>query len=168
VVDVITEQAELDRQAMTGLSAYTEEDDNVLQLTRARLPWLLIGMTGGLVAANWQGFFGGDIGALPAISFFIPLMGGTGGNVGIQSSSIMVQSLASRTGLTVSTTQRLVKVLLVALLNGLVLSSLVLVFNLLFGTDLNLSVAVSTALVTVVLLASLMGTITPIILNRLG
>jgi magnesium transporter len=169
VVDVIQEQAELSRQLMTGITEDVEEDDSIFRLVRARIPWLLIGMGGGLLGARFMGLFEKDIAIVPAMAFFIPLITATGGNVGIQSSSIIIQSLASNTVIFENYLQRLIKVLSVALLNALIISILVFAFNLLFfKEEMILSVVVSVALFSVVLLASLMGTITPILLNRFG
>jgi len=168
IVDVITEQAEEERQIMAGISEDIEEDDSVWMLSRARLPWLIIGMAGGLLGARFIGLFEHDIALIPAVAFFIPLITATGGNVGIQSSSIVVQTLANRPAFEEGTLKRLFKVLVVAVINGLVLSTLVLGANYLLGEDLNLALVVAIALFAVVLLASFMGTITPLILNKIG
>ncbi len=168
IVDVITELAEEERQLMAGISEDVEEDDSVWMLTRARLPWLLIGIIGGIVSAKFMGIFEEDLLKVTAIAFFIPLIQATGGNVGIQSSSIVVQSLANPSAFTDGLFKRLMKVLLVAILNGLVLALLVYGINILLGGDVNLSLVVSLALFSVVLIASFMGTITPLILNRFG
>jgi magnesium transporter len=169
VVDVITEMAEQERQMMSGISEDVEErSGSVWLLSRARLPWLVIGMVGGLLGAQFIGIFEQDIALVPAMAFFIPLITATGGNVGIQSSSLVVQSLANTSVFSDSLGKRLVKVLLVALVNGLALGALVFAFNLLFGENLTLAAVVAIALFSVVLLASLMGTITPLILDRLG
>ncbi|TPE42117.1 magnesium transporter [Pontibacter mangrovi] len=168
VVDVMQEQAELSRQLMTGISENVEEDDSVLRISRARLPWLIIGMVGGLLAAQFMGFYENDIALLPAIALFVPLITATGGNVGIQSSSIIIQTLSSNEVMFDNILQRLVKVLLVALLNALIISVLVFSFTYLFKRELTLSMVVSAALFSVVMLASLMGTITPMILDKFG
>ncbi len=169
VVDVITEQAEEERQLMSGISEDVEEDDSIWRLTRARLPWLIIGIVGGLISVQFIGIFEADLLRVTAIAFFIPLIQATGGNVGIQSSSIVVQSLANPGFVEDGLWRRLTKVFVVALLNGLLLSLIVLAANLLISTgDQRLSVVVSIALFTVVLVASLIGTITPLILNRFG
>ncbi len=168
IVDVITELAEEERQLMAGISEDVEEDDSVWMLTRARLPWLLIGIIGGIVSAKFMGIFEDDLLKVTAIAFFIPLIQATGGNVGIQSSSIVVQSLANPSAFTDGLFKRLLKVLLVAILNGMVLALLVYGVNILLGGESNLSLVVSLALFCVVLIASFMGTITPLILNRFG
>ncbi|WP_210490430.1 magnesium transporter [Rufibacter aurantiacus] len=168
VLDVIQEQAELSRQLMTGITENIEEDDSVFRLSRARLPWLMVGMVGGLLGARFIGLFEGDISIIPALAMFTPLITATGGNVGIQSSSIIIQTLANKTILFDNFTSRIVKVLLVAIINGLVMSSLVFGFNVLLGVQLTLSVVVAVALFSVVLLASFMGTVTPMILDKYG
>lgn len=168
IVDVITEQADADRQAMTGITEDVEEDDSIWKNTRARLPWLIIGIVGGLMSARLMGAFEAEIQRIAAIAFFIPLIQATGGNVGIQSSSLVVQGLVSPGIVDEGLLTRLSKVLSVALLNGLVLSLLVLGANsLVFGFD-RLTVVVSIALFGVVIFASFIGTVTPLVLNRFG
>jgi magnesium transporter len=168
IVDLIVEQADKDLQAVSGISEDIEEDDSIWKLTRARLPWLLIGMLGGILGARFIGIFERDLALIPAMAFFIPLITATGGNVGIQSSTIVVQSLAEDSTPTASIWQRLWKVMLVALLNGLVISMVVFGFNLLIFNKMTLAVVVSIALFSVVILASLMGTVTPLVLDRIG
>lgn len=170
VLDLITDKAELERQLMSGLSEEVEEDDSILHLTRARLPWLIIGMFGGLVGAQFIGLFEADLALLPAMAFFIPLITATGGNVGIQSSSIVLQSLANKAN-TIQYAEnygsRLFKVMVVAVLNGFVIGTIVFIFSYFIEGNIKLSFVVATALLSVVVLASLMGTITPLVLNRL-
>lgn len=167
VVDVITERAELDRQLMAGISEDIEEDDSILTLTRARLPWLIVGMFGGLLGAKFIGFFEADLALVPAMAFFIPLITATGGNVGIQSSSIILQSLANRSFMPQNYAKRLFKAILVAIINGLVIGLIVFAFSFLLEISLHLAITVAIALFFVVLLASIMGTITPLILDKL-
>ncbi|WP_026462807.1 magnesium transporter [Adhaeribacter aquaticus] len=168
VVDVIQEQAETSIQLMSGITEDVEEDDSVFRLSRARLPWLIIAMVGGLIGARFIKLFEMEIALIPAMAMFTPLITATGGNVGIQSSSLIIQTLASKTVVFDNLTQRLLKVLLVALLNALVISSLVMGFNLVFNENPKLSIVVSIALFSVVMLSSLMGTITPMVLNHFG
>jgi len=168
VVDVITEQAEEERQLMSGISESVEEDDSVWRNTRARLPWLLIGIFGGLMNAKFMGFFEAELVRITAIAFFTPLIQATGGNVGIQSSSLIVQSLANPGFVEEGLWKRLTKVFSVALLNGLFLSVIVFGANVLLFSERDLSFVVSVALFSVVLFASFIGTVTPLVLNRLG
>jgi magnesium transporter len=168
VVDVITEQADEERQLMSGITEDVEEDDSIWRNTRARLPWLLIGAVGGMLSARFMGVFEGEIARVAAIAFFIPLIQATGGNVGIQSSSLVVQSLVNPSFVEEGLWNRLGKVFSVALLNGFFLSVIVFGGNaLIFGYD-ELTIVVSIALFCVVIFASFVGTITPLILNKFG
>ena len=168
IVDVITEQAEEERQIMAGISENVEEDDSVWRNTRARLPWLLIGIAGGLMNAKFMGLFESELARVTAIAFFTPLIQATGGNVGIQSSSLIVQSLANPDFVDEGLWKRLIKVFFVALLNGLLLSLLVFTANVVLFGEYRLSLIVSLALFSVILFASFIGTVTPLILNRFG
>ena len=168
VVDFITESAQEDIQVMAGISEDVEEDDSVWLLVRSRLPWLIGGMVGSFLAAKIIDRFDDTISILPAISAFIPLIGSTGGNVGIQSSSLIVQSLADKSGLDTTLWKRLQKVLLVALINALIAAIFAFGCSLLVDSgQIMLSMTVSISLFAVVMLASLMGTITPLVLNQL-
>jgi len=168
IVDVIRELAEEERQLMTGVSSDVEEDDSVWKISRARLPWLIIGMAGGLVGAQFLGLFEEDIAIVPALAFFIPLITASGGNVGIQASSIVVQSLANPNVFADNMWRRLLKVFLVAIVNGAILSLMVFGAVIFFMREEPLAATVSIALFSVVLLASFMGTITPLLLDRFG
>ena len=168
VVDVMADMAEEERQLMSGITEDVEEDDSVWMITRARLPWLIIGLGGGVLGAWFMGFFEKDIVLIPAMAFFIPLITATGGNVGIQSSAIIVQSLVDKSGINPGHMQRLYKGLLVSFVNAIVLGSTVLLFNLLLGQPMKLGFVVAVALFAVVILASIMGTITPLILDKFG
>ena len=168
VVDFITESAQEDIQVMAGISEDVEEDDSVWLLVRSRLPWLIGGMVGSFLAAKIIDRFDDTISLLPAISAFIPLIGSTGGNVGIQSSSLIVQSLADKSGLDTTFWKRLQKVLLVALINALIAAIFAFGCSVLVDSgQIMLSMTVSISLFAVVMLASLMGTITPLVLNQL-
>ncbi|PWK17020.1 magnesium transporter [Arcicella aurantiaca] len=167
VVDFITEQAQEDVQAMTGISEDVEEDDSVWKLVRSRLPWLIGGMCGSFLAAKLIDNFDDKLSAIPAIAAFIPLIGSTGGNVGIQSSSIIVQSLADKSGIDMPLGERLFKVLKVALLNALIAGMFAFAGSLIVDSvNVQLSLTIALSIFSVVMLASLMGTITPLVLNR--
>ncbi|WP_114752722.1 magnesium transporter [Pleomorphovibrio marinus] len=169
ILDLLREQAEEDIQAMTGLSDDVEETDSVYRLSKARLPWLIIGIVGGLLGAGFIGFFEEGLSAVTALAFFIPLITATGGNVGIQSSTLVVQSLATKSVFKDSLLVRFVKVFMVAILNGLVLGTFVwftVVF--LYGHPTEFGLVVAIALFSVVILASFMGTLTPIVLDKFG
>lgn len=168
VVDVITAQAEEERQLMSGISESVEEDDSVWKNMRARLPWLLIGIGGGLINAKFMGFFEKDLQRFSAMAFFIPLIQATGGNVGVQSSSLVVQRLALDRSLLDSKGQRLLKTIGIAFLHGVLLSMLVFAANWILFGDLIFSMIVSVALFAVIICASLVGTVTPITLYQFG
>ncbi|HHP7240866.1 MAG TPA: magnesium transporter [Cyclobacteriaceae bacterium] len=168
IVEFIQEIAEEERQIMSGISDDVEENDSIWLLSKARLPWLIIGLAGGLLGAEFIGLFESSIALVPAMAFFIPLITATGGNVGIQSSSLIVQSLANPQAFEYHLSKRLLKVLLVALLNGFVLAIIVYSVVLLADSSFSLAYTVSAALFSVVLLASIMGTITPLILDKFG
>lgn len=168
IVDVMTEQAEEDRQLMSGITEDVEEDDTIWKNTRARLPWLLIGVLGGMLSARFMGLFEAELAQVTALAFFVPLIQATGGNVGIQSSSLIVQSLASPGFVLDGLGQRLLKVLFVALLNAFFLATIVFGANYMVFGNYNLSLIVSVSLFSVVVFASLVGTLTPLILDRFG
>jgi magnesium transporter len=167
VVDFITEQAQEDISAMAGITEVVEEDDSIWMLVRSRLPWLLAGMTGSFLAAKIIGMFDSQVSAIPALAAFIPLIGSTGGNVGIQSSALIVQSLADKSGIDTDLGERLKKVVIVAILNGLIAAAFAFLGTLFLQHESNISLVMSLSIFSIVMLASLMGTITPLVLNRL-
>ena len=167
VVDFITDKAEEDIQVMAGITGEAEEDDSVWQLAKARLPWLIVGVIGSLLAATVIGHFEYELKKIAALAAFIPMMGSTGGNVGIQTSSMIVQSLTEKSGITTSLGQRLLKIMLVALLNGIIIGTLAGVY-LYFAGQTQLFFVVCFSLVSVVVLASFTGTVTPLLLDKFG
>ena len=179
VVDVITESAEEERQIMSGITTDVEEDDSIWKLSNARLPWLVIGILGGLFGAFFLGSFESNYfeenEVFISLSFFIPLIMATAGNVGIQSSSIVIQTLSTPSPFEISVAERLTKVILVSILNGIVLSILVysglMLFDYLNFLDFEIysktAKIVSVSLFSIVLVSSLLGTLTPIVLNKL-
>jgi len=167
IVDVITDQAEEDRQLMSGLSSDVEEDDSIWAILKARLPWLIIGLIGGIVGAFVIKGFEEDMENMVGLALFIPLIMATGGNVGIQSSTLVVQSLANKSVFTDTLVKRLLKMVAVAMCTGLVLGSISFLFVNLYA-EAYLGVVVAIALQAVVLLASFMGTVTPLVLDKIG
>lgn len=167
VLDFVTEQAEEDMQAVTGISGEADEADTVWEIAKTRLPWLVVGVLGSLMAATVIKGFEETLIKITALAMFIPIMGSTGGNVGIQTSSLIVQSLAERSGISLSLGERLFKVLKVALLNGLVIGILTGFYVFAIGEP-TLFWVIGLSLLAVVLLASFMGTVTPIVLDKFG
>jgi magnesium transporter len=164
VVDIIKEEADKDYQMASGISEDVEHSDSVRTLTRARLPWLLIGMAGGMISANIIGVF--DISANPGMAIFMPLIAAMGGNVGVQSAALVVKALANQSALDETLWQKLWKELRVGLINGFVCSAIILAVSLLFHMDLSLCITASIALFFVILFASFFGTWIPMTLNR--
>ena len=164
VMDVVKEEAEKDYQMASGISEDVEASDSVWALTRARLPWLLIGMIGGLLGAAVIGVF--DIRENFELAFFIPLIAAMGGNVGVQSAAIVVQGLANDSLKMDNIFQKLVKELGVGLLNGIICSLIILAaaFGLNYGLELSLTVSIS--LLAVIVFAALFGTFVPLTLEK--
>nr|WP_276559820.1 magnesium transporter [Roseivirga pacifica] len=169
IIDVITDQAEEDRQLMSGISSDVEEDDTIWAISKARLPWLIIGMVGSTLGALTMGAFEQELDKYVTLVFFIPMLMATGGNVGIQSSTLIIQSLANRSNFEESLTKRLIKMLFTAVLTGLVLAVIAFIIVVVWkGADqMQFGFVVGTAIIGVTLLASIMGTITPLILDKL-
>jgi magnesium transporter len=175
IMDEVREQSERDYQLATGLVAEVDTGDSVWTQFRARFPWLLIGIVGGI--ANALILDGDDEGQwqtiLPGLALFIPLIGGTGGNVGTQSSAIVVQGLANGSLELRQAGKHLLKEFFVAMLNAVLIAGLVFLYNLIWPADddpskANItSMAVTISLFAVVLFASVFGTIVPIVLEKL-
>ncbi len=166
VVDVMREEAEKDIQRMSGITDDVDSNDSTWRLSRARIPWLLVGMCGGIVGSRIIGSYEDQILLRPEMAFFIPLIGAMGGNVGVQSSAIIVQGLANNTLITDRIAPKLLKELGVGLINGLICSVLILGYNLLISESWALAATVSLALITVILCASFLGTFVPLMMNR--
>ncbi len=167
VVDVIKEEAERDYQMVSGLTEDVESSDSVIQLIRARIPWLLIGLLGGILGAGIIGHFEGDLMKYAGLALFLPLIAAMGGNVGVQSSSIVVQSLAAGNADIESVGTKLFKELLVAIINGLILATLIMSYTLLVNNSYPLTISVSISLFVVIIFASLFGTFVPLVLDKL-
>jgi magnesium transporter len=163
-MDVVKEEAEKDYQMASGISEDIESSDSVWELTRARLPWLLIGMIGGLLGAKVIGIF--DLENNFELAFFIPLIAAMGGNVGVQSAAIVVQGLANDSLKMENLFQKLIKELAVGLLNGVICSVIILgaAFGLGYGMELSLTVSIS--LLVVIVFAALFGAFIPLTLEK--
>ncbi len=164
VVDVIKEEAAKDYQMASGISENVESTDSIFQLTKARLPWLLVGLAGGIAGAKIIGVFE-VIEKAPMLAYFMPLIAAMGGNVGVQSSAIVVQSIAN-SSLRGSTAKKLYKELGVGLLNGITCSLILFIFNVMFNEPIQLSIAVSVSLFAVIIFAAVFGTWIPLVLHK--
>ena len=158
VMDEIREQHEREYQLASGISQDVETSDNIFTQTTARLPWLLIGMLGGLGNSLILGGFESSFAMNPKMALFIPLIGGTGGNVGIQSSAIVVQGLANNTLKEKHVFSQIIKESVVALINASIISFIVFVYNFFLLGDKEITASVSLSLFAVVIFASIFGT----------
>ena len=167
IVDVIKEEADKDYQLAAGLTQDVEADDSILQLTKARLPWLFLGLLGGVGAFLIMVLFENTFDENAVLFFFTPLIAAMAGNVGVQSSAIIVQGLAND-DVKGSINSRLVKEMLLAALNGVVLALFLFVFVWFYEGKINTALAISVSLVAVIIVAGLIGTFVPLFLNKRG
>lgn len=166
VVDVIREEAEKDYQMQAGISQDVDTSDGIIQQTFARLPWLFVGLIGGILSSRAIGIFEEDIAKNASLTLFLPLLAAMGGNVGVQSSSIMVQGIASGSLKLTSMWVRLLREFLGGLLIGITCSLILFIYNFISGADARLTIAVSVSLFSIIVFASLFGTFVPMILNK--
>ena len=165
IVDVIKEEAEKDYQLAAGISQDVEADDSIWDLTRARLPWLFLGLVGGVGAAAIMGGFEDMISNHAILFFFTPLIAAMAGNVGVQSSAIIVQGLAND-DLKGSISNRLIKEMLLASLNGVILAAVLLLFTWAYNGHFLTALAISISLIVVIIVAGLIGTFIPLFLDK--
>jgi len=168
IVDVIKDEADKDYQLAAGISQDVEADDSILELTRARLPWLVLALFGGFISVKLLGLFEGAMKDHGGLFFFTPLIAAMAGNVGVQSSAIIVQGLANNT-ISGSILNRLLKEISLSLLNGAILATILFTgSHFLLGVDINLGITVTVSLISVIIIASLIGTSIPLLLDKFG
>ena len=169
ILDLIKEEAEKDYQLAAGIASDVEADDTIFELTRARLPWLFLGLLGGLGSVFILQEFEVIMSRpdLRSLFFYTPLIAAMAGNVGVQSSAIIVQGLAND-NLKGSLLSRLLKEIGLSLINGITLSILLIIFGQIISQDLKLSLTIALSMMSVIIVSALIGTFTPIILNQKG
>ena len=167
IVDVIIEEAEKDYQLAAGITQDVDAEDSILALTRARLPWLFLGLLGGVGAAIIMGGFETIIDDFPLILLFTPLIAAMAGNVGVQSSAIIVQGLANDE-VRGSVNKRLIKEMFLATLNGIILALFLFVFVWVWKQDVRTALAIASSLVVVIVVAGIIGTFIPLFLHKKG
>ena len=169
ILDLIKEEAEKDYQLAAGIASDVEADDTIFELTRARLPWLFLGLLGGLGSVFILQEFEVIMSRpdLRSLFFYTPLIAAMAGNVGVQSSAIIVQGLANN-NLKGSLLSRLLKEIGLSLINGITLSILLIIFGQIISQDLKLSLTIALSMMSVIIVSALIGTFTPIILNQKG
>jgi magnesium transporter len=167
IVDLIKEEAEKDYQMAAGITEDIDADDSIFTKTKARLPWLILGLVGGLAAASIMGGFENALTQFPELFFFTPLIAAMAGNVGVQSSAIIVQGLAND-NIRGSMVNRMIKEIGLSIVNGVILAALIFVFGFFLDYSINISITLSISLIMVIILASLIGTFVPLILDKNG
>lgn len=168
IVDVIKDEADKDYQLAAGISQDVEADDSIIELTKARLPWLVLALLGGFITVKVLGLFEGAMLNHGNLFFFTPLIAAMAGNVGVQSSAIIVQGLANDT-LSGSIINRLLKEVSLSLLNGVILAIILFLgSHFLLNVEIIIGIIVTIALVSVIIIASLIGTFIPLLLDKFG
>ncbi len=168
VMDQVRESSERDYQLASGISSDVDADDSVIAQTKARIPWLLVGIASGILASVILGAFEAQLQAVTALALFIPIIGGTGGNVGVQASAIVVQGLANGSLEIKEFASQLGKETLIGLLNATIITAVVLVYNLIaMPGELAVTLSVAVSLFVVVMFASILGTIIPLSLEKI-
>ena len=167
IVDVLREEADKDYQLAAGITQEVEADDSIWELTRARLPWLVLGLFGGLGSVFIMKGYEEIMETVPSLFFYTPLIAAMAGNVGVQSSAIIVQGLAND-NVKGSLLNRLLKEVGLALINGFALALLVVLFGYLIGQNSTESLAIAISMMSVIIVAALVGTFVPIILDKRG
>ncbi len=167
IVDFIKDEAEKDYQMAAGISQDVEADDSIWQLTRARLPWLVLGLFGGLGSVYIMQGFEEALSKFPILFFFTPLIAAMAGNVGVQSSAIIVQGLAND-NVKGSLFNRLIKEVGLALINGIALGLLVILYSYIADLDELVGITIAVSMLSVIIVAALVGTFVPIILDKRG
>ena len=168
IVDVIKDEADQDYQLAAGISQDVEADDSIMELTKARLPWLVLALLGGFITVRVLGLFEGAMLEHGNLFFFTPLIAAMAGNVGVQSSAIIVQGLANNT-LSGSLFNRLIKEVSLSLLNGVILATILFLgSHFLLNVEFIIGIIVTIALVSVIIIASLIGTFIPLLLDKFG
>ena len=165
IVDVIKEEADKDYQQMAGITQDVEASDSILELTKARLPWLIVGLIGGLGAAVIMGGFEDILAKHALLFFFTPLIAAMAGNVGVQSSAIIVQGLAND-DIKGGILPRVLKEMLLALFNGIILAVLLFACTWIWKGSLASAIAISISLIAVIIIAGIIGTFTPMFLHK--
>ena len=168
IVDFIKDEAEEDYLLAAGVSNDVEADDSIFELSKARLPWLILGLLGGLgsvfILESFEEIMASE--SLRALFFYTPLIAAMAGNVGVQSSAIVVQGLANDL-IKGSVLKRLVKEVSLTVLNGIILSLFIIGFGQIVNQPIEMSLTISVSMIFVIIVAALIGTAVPIILDKL-
>ncbi len=168
VMDQVRESQERDYQLASGISSDVDADDSIFAQTKARIPWLLIGIMSGILASLILTGFEDQLAAVTALALFIPIIGGTGGNVGVQASAIVVQGLANGSLDVKEFTRQIGKEIVIGLLNATILAGVIFIYNLIMlPGNFAVTISVATSLFCVVMFATILGTLVPMTLEKI-
>ena len=169
VVDIIREEATEDFLQMVGAG----KDREILlksswENARMRLPWLFASWVGGILAAFIIGVFDNVLQSTIALAAFIPVIMGMGGNIGTQSSTIIVRGLATGRVSIENSIKILFKEIRVGLMLGILYGLLLGVFAVFKFLDVSpmLGVVVGTSICISMIIAATIGSLVPLVLNR--
>lgn len=166
MIDVVVEEADKDFQLSSGISDDVEVKDGIITLSKARLPWLIIGLCGGIISSKVVSAF--ELESYIVLASFIPLIAAMGGNVGMQSAAIIVQGLASNSIVPKDITRILYKELILGLLNGILFAVAVFVFTWLIGYQAIVGLSIGISLVTVTVFSAIFGSFIPLFIKRIN
>ena len=165
IVDVIKDEADQDYQLAAGITQDVEAGDSVLELTKARLPWLLIGMVIEIIASFVLKSNESAFQKYSTLIIFVPLLSATAGNIGVQASAIVVQGLANGT-LKEFSRSYFSKEIAVAMISGTIISLLLLSYHSFMYQQYQVGLAISISIIVVILFAAILGTLVPLFLHK--
>jgi magnesium transporter len=168
IVDVIVDEASEDISKMAGTTDQEIRQDSALRIASLRLPWIIISLVGGILSGTIISHYRGTLGSLLALVFFIPVITAMGGNIGIQSSTIVVRGLATGEIGLFHIARRILRELRIGLLMGLICGGIVgLVASVWQGNPL-LGVIVGSAMLSAITVAATMGALVPILFKKIN
>jgi magnesium transporter len=167
IVDVIHEEQEEDLALMAGTGEEEILEDSVFQITRARLPWLILSFLGELVSAYILSSFSATMERIIVSAFFIPIVMAMGGSTGQQTSIIVVRGIATGEITFRDTGRRVFRELRVALLNGLVLGVLMFSLISLWQKDFSFAIILAVTLQVILINASVVGAVIPLVFKKI-
>lgn len=172
VIDILHEAADEDILKMAGVGEEYIETQTILRGTRIRLPWLFASFLGGVAAFFIIGGFEDNLAKFTSLAAFIPVIMGMGGNIGTQSSTIVVRGIATGR-INLQDFYRVVtKELAVGLILGIIYGIFIgVIARFTFASELfaiPLAFAVGFAIITSMTIAALVGSMVPLIFERLN
>jgi len=168
ILDVIIEEADEDIARISGQTDMDPGERSAWRNLRSRLPWLLLGLLGGLVATGVIAGYQNEISRLSSVVFSLPLVAAMGGNAGIQTSSLMVRGFATGEISDFGMMARVLRELGVALLTGFICSMGALLLCWWWQADIKLAIALSISLYAIIVIAAIIGVIVPFGLRKMG